>query len=35
MLNENIPYTHPQDLNTKCLDNVPGKMKEIKKEKAK
>ena len=35
MLNENIPYTHPQDLNTKCLDNVSEKMEEIKKEKEK
>ena len=35
MLNENIPYTHPQDINTKCLDNVSEKMEEIKKEKEK
>ncbi len=32
ILNENIPYQHPKNLNTKCLDNVSEKMLKIKEE---
>ena len=35
ILNENIPYQHPKNLNTKCLDNVSEKMLKIKEEKKK
>ena len=35
ILNENIPYQHPKNLNTKCLDNVSEKMLKIKDEKKK